>query len=205
MHHLFPVPVARVHLGPLPDDEAGALVDLAAGYVDNVGNLTSVRRTALHDPRFARLRGQIDEALTAYLAATIAPGANTRFSITQSWLNVTTKGQWHHRHHHQNSIISGVYYAEADGEDRIMFHRSGVTVLQFPPTSWNPYNSDSWWLPVSTGDLLLFPSTLEHSVPNVQTDTRRVSLSFNTWFSGEAGAVGNLTHLAATVTDPYAL
>lgn len=204
INHLFPTAVARLALGGLQPNEAEAVNDLAAGWVNNVGNLTSVGRTVLQDARLARLAAQIDEALGTYLAATIAPAGGVAFHVTQSWLNVTTQSQFHHRHHHQNSIISGVYYIEAEGDDRIMFHRPGVSVLEFQAREWNPYNSQTWWLPVKTGDLLLFPSTLEHSVPNLQTDTRRVSLAFNTWFDGEAGQVCNLTHLAVNLAAPYA-
>lgn len=204
INHLFPTPVIRQAIGGLEPAEAQAITDLAGGYVSNVGNVTSVGRTILQDARLARLADTIDQALANYLAATIAPRDGVSFRVTQSWLNVTTQNQFHHRHYHQNSVVSGVYYIEAEGDDRIMFHRPGVSVLEFQPQEWNPYNSQTWWLPVKTGDLLLFPSTLEHSVPNLQTDTRRVSLAFNTWFDGEAGQMANLTHLASSLAAPYA-
>jgi hypothetical protein len=30
--------------------------------------------------------------------------------ITQSWLNYTETNQYHHKHEHPNSLVSGVFY-----------------------------------------------------------------------------------------------
>jgi hypothetical protein len=57
------------------------------------------------------------------------------------------------------------------------------------------FNSKSWKIPVKENILLIFPSTLPHSVPNVEHDNLRVSLSLNTFIKGELGAPNNLNHL----------
>lgn len=203
--NLFPTPVLRLAIGAPTPDEAAHLEAAGSEHVRNVGNTTSRRRRLLHDVELAGLRGRIDEALAAYVDNIIAPARATRLTITQAWLNTTTQGQFHHKHAHPGSLISGVYYLEACESDRIMFYRSGYQRIKFPTEQYNPWNSESWWIPVRAGDLILFPSELEHHVPTVETDTRRVSLAFNSWFDGECGSEDDLTHLAVSIAQPYSV
>ena len=50
---------------------------------------------------------------------------------------------------------------------------------------FNLFNSNSLYLPVSSGQLVLFPSYLEHSVPVLKENVTRISLSFNTFIIGD--------------------
>ena len=59
--------------------------------------------------------------------------------------------------------------------------------LEFPikkPTAWNAMGFGQ---NVSTGDLILFPSWVTHSVDVNETEVNRISLSFNTFPVGEIG------------------
>lgn len=203
---LFPVGVGRVNISAPNEREAAALAELGAVQLPNVGNTTSKARLILHDPRLSDLRARIQAELNRYIDGVICPANRPEIVITQSWLNHSKKGQWHHQHAHPGSWLSACYYVAADAEsDKIYFHRGiGYDRIPFPPTEFNPFNSDSWWLPVSTGDLVIFPSHLTHNVAPVETDTTRVSLSLNTWFNGTAGSENDLTALTCKVGAPFA-
>ena len=56
-------------------------------------------------------------------------------------------------------------------------------------------NSETFMLPCKPGDLILFPSSLRHSVPINTTNKNRISLSFNTFVSDTLGSENELTHL----------
>ena len=180
------------------------MASLCGSLTPNVGNTTSKHRTILRDPEMADLSARIDQAMATFTREIIAPARPANLRVTQSWLNRTEPGQYHHRHAHPGSLYSGVYYVSATESDRIMFFRGGYQRIKFPPADYNPWNSETWWLPVKTGDLLIFPSELEHAVPNVEVGCR-VSLAFNTWFDGDCGSVDDLTHLAVNLAGPYAV
>lgn len=128
--------------------------------------------------------------------ATICPKNDVRLRITQSWLNWTKPGQYHHKHTHPNSLISGCFYVKANKEtDKIFFYRDGYQRIKFPPVEWNTYNSESWWYPVGSGDLVFFPSSLTHMVQPVGGEDTRVSLAFNTFPIGYIGDEDELTAL----------
>ena len=118
-------------------------------------------------------------------------------SITQSWLNYTKPGEYHHTHEHPNSIISGVFYIDADREnDKIIFHKANrYQQIKFPQTEYNAFNSESWFFNVGNGDLKLFPSSLTHNVEQKKGDNVRCSLAFNVFVKGYIGAEEELTAL----------
>jgi len=110
-------------------------------------------------------------------------------------LNYCKKGEFHHQHKHPNSFISGIFYVKSNAnKDKIYFYKNQYQQLSITTKNYNLYNSESWWLEVETGDLILFPSSLEHKVATVETDLR-VSLSFNTFLKGTLGSNRELTEL----------
>ena len=116
--------------------------------------------------------------------------------ITQSWFKYTETGQFHHSHHHLNSYLSGIFYIRAKKEeDEIVFNKSNDRQLALIVTKPNSFNAMSCRLSVQTGDVILFPSTLEHEVlPKKGTDLR-ICLSFNVFVKGTIGCPVALTEL----------
>jgi uncharacterized protein (TIGR02466 family) len=161
----------------------------------NEGNTTSVNNFVLREQVMTSLRDWIEGCVAEYFKATTDPKHDVDLRITQSWFNYSEQGQWHHKHAHPNSFVSGVFYLNTNPDDRIYFYRSGWQQIKFPPENWNLYNSESWWFEAIAGRLILFPSSLEHNVPTVQGDDMRISMSFNTFPVGVVGDELSLTGL----------
>jgi uncharacterized protein (TIGR02466 family) len=163
----------------------------------NMGNTTSVDTQILDATKMKRIRKFVELKTNEFFQQIYQPADDVSIYLTQSWLNYTTKGQWHHKHTHANSIISGVLYINANKDsDRINFYRREFPAqIEVYPQDWNPWNSNSWWVETYTGMLVLFPSTLAHDVSTVEHDDERISLSFNTFVRGNLGAANDLTHL----------
>jgi len=119
-----------------------------------------------------------------------------RLVITQLWGNRNPKGSKHHEHVHPNSIISGVFYLRQDPKlPPIQFSKSHQHAMKLDPKKYNTYNAETFLLPCTSGELLLFPSSLRHSVPVNMGEEERISLSFNTFSIDALGSEENLTHL----------
>ena len=122
--------------------------------------------------------------------------SNQRLVITQLWGNRNPKGSKHHEHVHPNSIISGVFYLRQDPKlPPIQFSKANQHAMKLDPRKYNSYNSETFLLPCTAGELILFPSNLKHSVPINMGDEERISLSFNTFSIDALGSEENLTHL----------
>ena len=119
-----------------------------------------------------------------------------RLVITQLWGNRNPKGSKHHDHVHPNSIVSGVFYLRQDLKlPPIQFSKANQHAMKLDPKQYNVYNSETFLLPCTAGELILFPSNLKHSVPVNKGDEERISLSFNTFSIDVLGSTENLTHL----------
>lgn len=162
----------------------------------NMGNTTSVDTYILKNNALKGLREFIETCLNTYFKEVVMPKDDVSVYITQSWLNYTNKGQFHHKHAHPNSYISGVFYVNGDVEkDKIYFYNDGYKQIKLESVGWNRFNCESWWFEAMTGRLVLFPSSLTHMVEAVTAEQTRVSLSFNTFLKGTIGSNNSLTEL----------
>ena len=108
--------------------------------------------------------------------------------ITQSWLNYAESNQFLQRHTHQNSFVSGVFYIAADKKvDKIQFFKVAYESLMLEHDKFNVFNSRSWFFPVETGGVILFPSSLAHGMENKVGNNLRISLAFNVFLRGHIG------------------
>lgn len=163
---------------------------------ENEGNKTSADHYILKNTELLNLSKFLEESLKDYLDQTLNPVEGNDIYITQSWINYTETGGYHHKHVHPNSVVSGVFYVDTDPErDRINFFKDSYNAIQIETKEWNEYNSQSWWYETVIGDLYLFPSRVAHSVYKISEGKTRVSLSFNTFVKGVIGSGDGLTEL----------
>ena len=195
LNSLFPTPVAFFKL----DREFTKVEDKFLKDQEtrpNTGNTTSVNHKILTNNKVVNIKKFIQSSIDQYLTQVYAPKYPVSLEITQSWLNYTKPGQYHHKHAHPNSFVSGVFYVQANqSSDRIYFYDDLYAQVQIPTENYNTYNSKSWWFEVGTYDLVLFPSSLTHMVETVKGDDERISLSFNTFLKGYVGEDDELTGL----------
>lgn len=194
VYNLFPTAVAKFELGR--DYTAEELTFIYGQPTRaNTGNSTSKSQYVLRHESMSGLKNFIESSLCTYLKQIYDPKNNVSLRITQSWLNYTKPGQFHHKHSHENSFVSGVLYIKASHEkDKIHFYNESYRQIYLSTENFNVYNSRSWWLQVNTGELMLFPSSMTHMVDRVKDD-ERISLAFNTFPIGNVGEDLELTAL----------
>jgi uncharacterized protein (TIGR02466 family) len=163
----------------------------------NEGNITSNNNYILNEKEFKNLKKEITIKVEDYFNKVISPLNNITPYITQSWLNYTETNQYHHKHQHANSLVSGVFYINANDDfDKIKFFKDNLhSTIKFETKNWNLWNSETWWYPVKAGDIILFPSSLTHLVETKDGDNTRVSLAFNVFVKGKLGDNYRLTEL----------
>jgi len=163
----------------------------------NDGNVTSNNNYILNEKPFLNIKKELDLIVKDYFEKVISSTDAVTPYITQSWLNYTETNQYHHKHKHPNSLVSGVFYINCHKElDKIKFFRDDDYKMIKPETKdWNLWNSETWWFPVKTGDIIMFPSSLTHMVETKEGNNTRISLAFNVFIKGTIGSNKNLTEL----------
>lgn len=193
---IFPIPIGFYELGR---EFNVAELDFVsnADTKKNVGNRTSTDNRILENTVLSEIKKFVTHSAEQYFQNIYQPKHQVGLRVTQSWCNYTESGEFHHKHTHPNSFISGVLYIQVDEFiDRIYFYNEGYRQLEIPAREFNMYNSTSWWFPCLTGQLLLFPSSCYHMVDNrANCGFTRISLSFNTFLTGRVGDYSDLTGL----------
>lgn len=101
--------------------------------------------------------------------------------ITDCWVNVYKGGDAQEAHVHQNNVLSGIYYVKTPEHcGELLFHSTLADVMLDPPkTLINDLNTEVAAITPVAGQMLLFRSSLRHSVkPNKSTEDR-ISIAFN--------------------------
>jgi uncharacterized protein (TIGR02466 family) len=165
-------------------------------FYKNDGNITSNNNYILNEKPFVNIKKELDLRIQDYFDKVISPANNITPYITQSWLNYTETNQYHHKHAHPNSLVSGVFYINCHEEhDKIKFFNDSYKTIKLEVKDWNIWNSESWWFSVKTGDVILFPSSLTHMVETKEGNNTRISLAFNVFIKGTVGNNKSLTEL----------
>ena len=183
---IFPTAIGVFSEVPITKKDTKTLLNIN-DYIDNIGNLTSDEDCVLE--KTPSLKRTIEKCIKQFVSQTYHPINDIEFPITQSWLNKTKKGMFHHVHTHSNSYISGVLYLKTIPNDKINFDTTDLFSVIFDIEEYNAFNSQRRWVNLNNYDLLLFPSSLAHSVSTNETEEDRISLSFNTWVEGTVGVV----------------
>ena len=197
IHGIFPVPLYKSKLSrKFTKAELHFIEKMRAKSRPNMGNTTTSDSYILNRRSFSILKKEIDLFIEDYFAKIIFPPKGVSPYITQSWLNYTEIKEHHHPHRHQNAYLSGILYIAADKDhDNITFGHNDYNQINISPTKRNEFNSSLLSFPVETGELLMFPANLMHSVGEKKGKNCRISLSFNVFLKGNLGQVDNLNEL----------
>lgn len=189
MMNLFAVPVSKFSLGrSFTESERLFFSEALQDPNKAISNYSSKNKNVLDAIEMADIRTQIQNHLDLYFTTVFGTANEVSLRITQSWLALSRRGDSHHSHTHPNSVISGVLYINLAETDGINFFRNEDNIwYHLIPKEQNYYNAFRAFIQTKMGDILLFPSNISHGVGEVTDDIERVSLAFNTFFTGELG------------------
>lgn len=213
VHPFFAVPLANLKLAeiePLNPQLKARLLDWERNEGVRTSVPTAVPKHAVYesdfslfyrdDPVIARLAqaclnalGKLIMDLNRYSAADMA---NLRI-YHHSWFHVTRNGGYTTIHNHPMASWSGVYCVtpgETDSADpnsgvlRILDARPNHAMYQDPGNAHlaAPYAAGNLPLQLESGQLVLFPSWLQHEVLPYRGQSERITVAFNAWVR-EAG------------------
>ncbi len=202
IHKLFPIPVYRskVNVDTLTYHK---LIGFEWEDSDRYGgemitHKETINRRILNLPQFANLKSQIQEHINKFAYEIIGAQRDHKWEITTSWVNKVEPGGYSANHWHSNSLISGVFYLNTDEKSgAIVFHKERMHHTLWGDTLCIDFEKDTevnstatGFLPAN-GDILLFPSILNHSVLVNESTIDRYSLAFNVFPRGVFGQGGN--------------
>lgn len=114
-------------------------------------------------------------------------GIKNKFKIERNWVTLNSKGQHHNEHSHPNIVFASAFYVKCE-KGALNFktdnNRTSITEafnFSYEKNINTIYNSNTWKMPVKTGDLIIFPGHIVHSGDVHLNDSERIMIGAN-WF-----------------------
>jgi len=191
---LFPTPALITKYENTFEEEFKFIQNLRYIEQKENKNFKSDDTYLLKHKELSKIKDFINESLNKFIKNIFQ--TKQRLVVTQCWTNRNPPGSKHHEHVHPNSILSGVFYfRQSKTLPPIQFSKSIQESFKLNPEKYTILNAETFLLPMVDGELVLFPSSLRHSVPFNKGNETRYSMSFNTFCIDELGTRDSLTHL----------
>jgi uncharacterized protein (TIGR02466 family) len=199
---LFSTPLLKSHIGPLDPITLAWLkrLDYPDSSVAQYGNEDHLPQSergfdVLNQPKLLNLQTLTKRAVDHFAYTVLDVIDEVEFRLTTSWINKMDVGSDIELHNHANAVISGVYYPDVGPQSNgLTFKKNKQHLNSFPEhvrpdtkQNWSQYTSGEWTVQPVTGDVLIFPSHLEHIVAKSLDKQDRYSLAFNYFPKGSIG------------------
>ena len=104
--------------------------------------------------------------------------------IDETWVNISRKGNFNYDHAHPGKFFSCVYYVKGgQHKGNINFttpvEAHAYTIHNHMVAGHNSFTGNALSIPPITGELIIFPAWLNHSVRQNETDEDRISIAVN--------------------------
>lgn len=189
---LFPIPIYAGVLESLTQDLKQFIKDQEFELMHSGKGYYTVNHEFLSIPELKIVKEEVDTHVETYVRKVLKVHESQKFYMTTSWALKHEPGNFAGSHSHTNSLISGVFYLNQNEKfGELTFEKTFDNVftrtIDLSYTEFNTINSGKWSLQPSANMIVLFPSTLVHSVSENLADENRYSVAFNYFVKGEFG------------------
>ena len=141
----------------------------------------------LNDPELGNLKNIILKEIAVFANEVLK--YKNEFRITTSWATVTKQNESGQFHNHTNCILSGVVYIKTEKNcGNLVFQDFNTRSIEPEVTEWNVYNCKKWSYEPNEGDIIIFPSEVNHMIETNNSDSLRHSVAFNAMPTGFIGS-----------------
>jgi len=186
MYDLFPVSVMKFKLQDEYEHWDTVKEDLYYASTCDGGITEGNVQTSFIDDWRAKTRTlplfqELDSLMLSCLSQYCFTMSIETLEILDSWYTIMHKGSRVLRHRHEGSVVSGTLFVKMpEGSHGLAFTNPTIPYRMYEKTNQsNPSNEYAHLMDVEEGDLLLYPSWMEHFVPPIDCDDR-ITISFNT-------------------------
>lgn len=200
MLNIFSTPIYYKNISLLKKD-INNLINYSYERIKIDNGFVSKDKYILNNKEFKKLKEHILKNIDTYLYDNLKIKRHIKFKMLNSWCMKHQTNDWADKHSHENSFISGILYLKTNiNSGNLIFHRNEILNL-FPNTikieyeEFNLINSDYISINPKDGDLVLFPSSIKHSVSKNTSKEDRYCCAFNLFPYGEFGDINSSNYI----------
>lgn len=164
-------------------DEIKKLIDQDSGR--NISNINSWQSNNIaYNETFTSLKKHVQTMVTEPLVQYGIDTLNIKISIDDMWANCNPKDGFNivHDHAGENNFFSFCFYVDVDEKNGYISFKNenpSVRFINLPKKQDTDINSTDVVVKVVNGDLLIFPSWIEHYTTQNQSSNNRISIAGN--------------------------
>jgi|TARA_R110000737_G_scaffold4821_2_gene15568 uncharacterized protein (TIGR02466 family) len=192
---MWSVPLFKTNIGK-PDPITMAWIKNQHFPLEATAHDHTANKYILNEPKLKKLKAQIKECSDFFVHTELGIHDDLDFILENSWINRHRPGEHSPMHWHSNAMLSGVYYIQNEEDAGEIYFKKAhgyhnlfpdVINVDFKTEIGNQYNLETFALQPESGDLIIFPSHVEHMVTQNITHSERFSLAFNLFARGTLG------------------
>jgi len=151
--------------------------------------MLSVDNSILNHKKLNRIKNIIWSEFCKYVDQVLE--IEDDFYMSNSWCTLQEKRGSHPYHNHPGSMFSSAYYAQA--HDGFLFFSKPKSIIQsgfnfdYKIKNYNYFNSLTCKIPVTTGDLIIFPADISHESGEHKSPETRIMLGASYFIKGKLG------------------
>tara|TARA_R110002153_G_scaffold75608_1_gene195339 strand:+ start:516 stop:1130 length:615 start_codon:yes stop_codon:yes gene_type:complete len=193
LHSLFPITVFEDNIGSDTKEKSFIKKQKLERFSEDNGFI-STEKNILEYEELASLKNKILKSINTYLKDVCLTKDSVNYYIEKSWITKHIKNDFSPEHYHTNSLISGCYYPETINENDNLIFKKHLNYnnlfgenLHLGFKEYNDINANLWYVKLTKGSLILFPSHLLHFTNKNLSNKERYCLAFNVYFKGVIG------------------
>lgn len=187
---LFGIPLYQTMITPgITADELNFVKNIEYERFPADNGYGSKDRFILECPELSNLKEKLLERCNHFIHQQLdIDEKQITFEITNSWSVKHKEGDESGAHSHTGSMFSAVFYLETSADcGEIVFHKEKTNYNIVTPTvnipfknkNYNICNSEAFAIPPADNMMVIFPSTLSHSVNPNRSNKERYCIAFN--------------------------
>jgi uncharacterized protein (TIGR02466 family) len=180
---LFSTPIYRSKIIDFDYGEISSQLENNS-YIETYSNLYITSEEYIID-KLPKLKQNITNHLNTYLFEKLSYNP-FEYYFSDSWFVKIKPGGKSFKHQHSNSLYSGVVYFDVPDDGGMIVFSSIERVnalntikLKLIEKEKTIYNSNTWAIKPMRGDILIFPSYIQHEVNLNESKEDRYSFAFN--------------------------
>ena len=191
VHNLWPIPIYH---GEIPVKQEWKDVVINTEYERTHIDNSDISKDRYILNTIPDLKQDIENHCERFVRKYLTVKDNAQFYLQNSWCNIHGPKESSQIHFHASSLLSGVYYPilpKNSGD--ISFHKGSIYTnvfhqsIRFEYEENNNITAEQYVINLKEGDIVLFPSHLDHSVQRNNSNEKRYSIAFNFYVRGKFG------------------
>ena len=179
-HMMFPIPFYEFDLSNCVEEALGLIPKESNDINPDYPGITQTNNQVLHTlDHWSFLKDKLEDCLLTIQKEEVYEPSFGHLELSRLWANMALKGSGgdQRQHRHPMAYLSGIFYLTEGADTRFIdpCYARSLSLIEIP----NNYMYDSFTITPKPGNVVIFPSYVQHLTLPHTGDNDRITMAFN--------------------------